>query len=328
MKTEFVRGLENLKSAGNSTVVATIGTFDGIHLGHREILEQVQTEAEKHSLTPVLITFDPHPRVVLTPDTAPKLLTTMKEKEQFIPDYFNGKVLVLTFDEKLRNMSAEDFARDILIEKVGVKKLIVGYDHALGKNRKGDTKELERLGETYGFEIEIVGPVLRHGEAISSTRIRKAMESGDFKTAIEFLGHHYAIYGKVVRGMGLGKKLGFPTANVDYDKSKLLPPDGIYACWARVGSEDLNGMMFIGQNHFNPAGGKSVEANLFDFDEDIYDDGIFVYPTHFVRENRKFSSTEKLKDQMKKDKEEVLIIMKKEKENVGRERAQSSNYLG
>ena len=325
MKTEFIQGIENYKTTGKLSAVATLGTFDGIHLGHQAILEQVQEEATEHSLMPVLITFNPHPQVVLNPEKAPLLLTSFEEKEQFIPDYFKGRVLALTFDDKLRNMSAEDFVKSILVDKVGVKTLIVGYDHALGKNRQGDAKELQRLGEKFGFEVRIVGPVMHDGQPVSASRIREAMKSGNFDDAVELLGHHYAIFGTVVRGMGLGKKLGFPTANVDYNERKLLPPDGIYACWAKVDGQDLNGMMFIGQNHFNPESGKSVEANLFDFDRDIYDEGIFVYPTHFIRENRKFSSTNELIAQMKKDKELVLNIIKKEKENASRERAQSSN---
>lgn len=325
MKTEFIRGIENFKRADAHSVVATIGTFDGIHIGHRAILEQVQTEAEQKALTPVLITFHPHPRVVLTPDSAPLLLTTIEEKEQFIPDYFSGKVLILTFDENLRNLSAEEFVKKVLVETVGVKKLIVGYDHALGKNRKGDAQELARLGQQYGFEVEIVGPILQNSEPVSSSSIREKMSRGEFDRAVELLGHHYAIFGTVMRGMGLGRKLGFPTANVNYNSRKLLPPDGVYACWTHVSKESYNGMMFIGRNYFNPEGGKSVEANLFEFDKDIYDEDIFVYPTHFVRENRKMSSTEELKEQMKKDKEEVLRIIEKEKENVGSQRAQSSN---
>ncbi len=325
MKTEFIKGIENYKPARKNSAVATIGTFDGIHLGHRAILEQVQQAAERDALTPVLITFQPHPRVVLTPDKAPLLLTTLEEKEKFIPDYFQGKVLVLTFDEKLRNLNAEEFVKTVLVEKVGLKKLIVGYDHAIGKNRQGDAKELQRLGQKYGFEVEIVGPIICEEKPISSSRIREAMLKGDFDEAVELLGHHYAIYGKVRRGLGLGKKLGFPTANVDYNERKMLPPDGVYTCWAKVGRDNLDGMMFIGRNYFNPAGGKSVEANLFNFDQDIYDKDIFVYPTHFIRENRKFASTDELKAQMKKDKEIVLNIIKKEKKNVSRERAQSSN---
>ena len=325
MKTEFVKGIKNYRTTGKLSTVATLGTFDGIHLGHQAILEQVQEVAAKESLTPVLITFNPHPQVVLNPEKAPLLLTAYEEKEQFIPDYFKGKVLVLTFDDKLRNMSAEEFVKSILVDKVGVKRLIIGYDHTLGRNRKGDAKELQRLGEKFGIEVGVVGPIVRDGKPVSASRIREAMKTGNFDSAVELLGHHYAIFGTVEHGMGLGKKLGFPTANVDYDERKLLPPDGVYACWAKVGGEDLNGIMFIGHNYFNPEGGKSVEANLFDFDRDIYDEGIFVYPTHFVRENRKFSSTDELKAQMKKDKEIVLNIIKKEKVNASRERAQSSN---
>jgi riboflavin kinase/FMN adenylyltransferase len=325
LKTEFVRGFDNFYLNSNEAAVATVGTFDGIHLGHRAILKQVNAAAISEKMVPLLITFDPHPRVVLSPESAPLLLTTMEEKERFIPDYFNGKVLVLKFDKHIRNMSAEQFVKTILVEKAAVKKLIVGHDHALGKNRKGDTAELRRLGEKYGFEVEIVEPVMHDGKPVSSSRIREAMQKGEFELATELLGHHYAIYGLVMRGMGLGKKLGFPTANVDYNERKLLPPDGVYGCWAKVGSENLSGMMFIGRNYFNPAGGKSVEANLFEFDKDIYDEDIFVYPTCYIRSNRKFSSTEELAAQMKLDKIEVMNKMKKEKENVSRQRAQSSD---
>lgn len=328
MRTEFIRGVDNFKSSASKSVVATLGTFDGIHLGHRAILEQVNSEAARDSLTPVLVTFEPHPREVLSPESVPLLLTTTEEKEQFIPDYFKGKVLVLEFNDSVKNMSAEEFVKEILVEKVRIKKLIVGYDHALGKNRKGDTEELKRLGEKHGFEIEIVGPVIYDGKPVSSSRIRDAMRSGEFELATELLGHHYAIFGTVMRGMGLGKKLGFPTANVDYNRRKLLPPDGVYGCWAKVGNDDLYGIMFIGRNYFNPAGGKSVEANLFEFDRNIYDEKIYVYPTHFVRGNKKFASTEELKAQMQLDKEVVLNLIKKEKENAGRKRTQSSNCCG
>jgi len=326
LNTEFIRGLNNYTTSGTGGAVATIGTFDGIHIGHRAILEQVQQEAKKNSLTPVLITFHPHPSIVLNPQKAPLLLTTIEEKEQFIPDYFRGRVLILTFDEHLRNLTPEEFIKTVLVDKVKVKKLIVGSGHALGKNRSGDTQELERLGKKYGFELVVVGPVMQDGQPVSSSRIRQAMTEGNFDEAVELLGHHYAIFGTVMRGMSLGKKLGFPTANVNYNKQKLLPPDGVYACWTKVDGEDLDGMMFIGRNYFSTDTGKSVEANLFDFDKVVYDRDILVYPTHFVRENRKFQSTDELKIQMKKDKELVLNIIAKENVNVGRQRAKSSNY--
>ena len=326
MKAQFIRDIEKYASEETSYAAATLGTFDGIHLGHKAIFERVQAEADANGLAPLLVTFHPHPRVVLTPDNAPQLLTTIEEKEHFIPDFFNGKVIFIKFDEEIRNMSAEQFVKDILVEKLRVKKLIVGFNHVLGKDRGGDNEELVRLGGKYDFEVVIVEPIMRDAKPVSSTRIREAMESGNFDEATDLLGHQYAIFGTVMRGMGLGRKLGYPTANVDYNKIKLLPPEGVYSCWVTVKDEHYSGMMFIGKNHFDPRGGISVEANLFDFDEDIYDEEIYVYPTRFVRGNQKFDSKDELIAQMKKDREIVIEILKEEKSNGIEKRAQSSNY--
>lgn len=326
MKAQFIRDIEKYASEETSFTAATLGTFDGIHLGHKAIFERVHSAAEANGLAPLLITFHPHPRVVLTPDNVPQLLTTIEEKEHFIPDFFSGKVIVIKFDEEIRNMTAEQFVKNILVEKLRVKKLIIGFNHVLGKDRGGDSKELSRLGSKYGFDVEIVEPIMRDAKPVSSTRIREAMQSGNFDEATNLLGHQYAIFGTVMRGMGLGRKLGYPTANVDYNKRKLLPPDGVYSCWVTVKDEHYSGMMFIGKNHFDPRGGISVEANLFDFDEDIYDEEIYVYPTRFVRGNQKFDSKEELTAQMKKDKEIVIDILKEEKSNGIEKRAQSSHY--
>jgi riboflavin kinase/FMN adenylyltransferase len=326
LKSQFIKDIDKYAAEENGCAVATLGTFDGIHLGHKAILERVQAEAKANELTPVLITFHPHPRVVLTPDTAPHLLTTIEEKKHFIPDFFDGRVIVITFDEAVRNMSAEAFVKKILIEKVCIKKLIVGFNHALGKDRGGDSDELTRLGKENGFEVEIVEPIMKEGKPVSSSRIREAMHNGKFDEATKLLGHQYAIFGTVMKGMGLGRKLGYPTANVDYNERKLLPPEGVYSCWVRVKETNHSGMMFIGKNHFDPKGGISVEANLFDFDEDIYDQEIYVYPTRFVRGNKKFDSTNELKAQMEKDKEIVIEIIKEENCNAAEKRAKSSNY--
>jgi len=326
LKAQFIRDIEKYASEETSFTAATLGTFDGIHLGHKAIFERVHSAAEANGLAPLLITFHPHPRVVLTPDNVPQLLTTIEEKEHFIPDFFSGKVIVIKFDEEIRNMTAEQFVKNILVEKLRVKKLIIGFNHVLGKDRGGDSKELSRLGSKYGFDVEIIEPIMRDAKPVSSTRIREAIQSGNIYEATNLLGHQYAIFGTVMRGMGLGRKLGYPTANVDYNKRKLLPPDGVYSCWVTVKDEHYSGMMFIGRNHFDPKGGISVEANLFDFDEDIYDEEIYVYPTRFVRGNQKFDSKEELTAQMKKDKEIVIDILKEEKSNGIEKRAQSSHY--
>jgi riboflavin kinase/FMN adenylyltransferase len=319
----FVRGIDNYCREGGRGTVVTVGTFDGMHRGHQEILRRVQGESHRLGLEPVLVTFDPHPRMVVTPDEAPLLLTTIEEKERFIPCFFSGRVVVLHFDNHVQNLSAEEFVKSILVDRIGVRKLVVGYDHVVGKNRSGNIEELTRLGASYGFDLEVVGPILYDGEPVSSSRIRRALTGNRLRDAIALLGHDYAIYGTVERGIGLGRKLGYPTANVRFDPCKLLPVEGVYVCWAHVGTGERDGMMFVGRNHFNPARKVTVEANLFDFDRDIYDEGIAVCPTHFVRPNQKFEDTESLRAQIKSDKENILNIIEREKDHVDLKRAKS-----
>jgi riboflavin kinase/FMN adenylyltransferase len=274
---------------------------------------------------PVLITFNPHPRVVVSPEEIPLLLTTIEEKEKFIPSFFNGSVLILEFSDKLKDMTADDFVRDILVDTLGAKKVVVGYDHAFGKDRSGTIDKLTELGEKHSFEVQVVGPVMHKEKPISSSRIRAALRDDDYEGAMNMLGHHYGIYGTVERGIGLGRRLGYPTANLRYSARKLLPRDGVYSCWAEVGGNCRAGMMFIGKNYFNPQERLSVEANLFDFDRDIYDQEMMLYPGRYLRSNRRFDSTEKLKEQLELDKQSVIRILEKERKDVNQQRAQGSN---
>lgn len=327
MSVEFIRGKENfLKDPSRQTIV-TIGTFDGIHRGHQEILKLVMSESRKSGSEAILVTFHPHPKVLVAPEHIPLLLTSLEEKGKFIPDFFDGKVLIMDFSDDLKNQTAEEFVKTLLVDTLHAKKLIVGYDHAFGKNRTGHIDELKEFGLKYGFDVEVVNPVLYNKKPISSSRIRKAILDNKYQEALTMLGHHYAIYGTVERGLGLGRRLGYPTANISYNMRKLLPAEGVYACWAQIGDECKDGMMFIGKNHFNPQQRITVEANLFDFDRDIYDEEMIVFPTHFIRPNQKFDSTDLLVKQIKKDKENVIRILNQEKENVAGQRAKSSNYL-
>ncbi len=311
MSFAFFRKLSDFKPDGDAGTVVTVGTFDGIHLGHQAILKRLTVLGKETGLLPTVVTFHPHPRVVVSPDSFPSLLTTTTEKEHFLPSFHNGAVVVLEFDSSLKNMSGEEFVRKILINKLGVKKLIVGYDHAFGRDRSGSTEELRRLGAELGFGVNIAEAVMVEGTPVSSSRIRAALIENRLKEAIKLLGHEYAIFGTVERGIGLGRKLGYPTANVNYGADKLLPFPGVYACRVIVNNEEFQGMMFIGHNYFNTAKAVTVEANIFDFDRDIYDAEISVYPTYFVREGRKFASTAELTEQMALDKKQVLRIVGK-----------------
>ena len=323
----MIRGLENYVTPGERGVVVTIGTFDGVHLGHQAILRQVTTAADKSGNPAVLITFQPHPRMLVTPEDAPLLLTTLEEKERLLRRYFNGTMLVLEFNTELQNLSARDFVEEVLVSRIGLTKLIVGYDHAFGKDRSGSILELKSLGQELGFEVDVVNPVKYDGDCVSSTQIRWVLRRGMLDRAIELLGHPLVIQGTVEKGIGLGRKLGYPTANVRYGRHKLLPVQGVYACRAQFGEADREGMLFIGRNHFNPEDRITVEANLFDFDADLYDKELVVYPTRYVRPNRKFDSPVALVEQIRLDKKEVLRIIDKEKQNVSDPRAESSNCL-
>ncbi|MCK4301143.1 MAG: bifunctional riboflavin kinase/FAD synthetase [candidate division Zixibacteria bacterium] len=326
MSIKIIRGLPGYQRPSGRPVVATTGTFDGIHRGHQEILRRVLAAGEATGYAPVLVTFHPHPRMLVTPDDAPLLLTTIEEKEQFLPDFFRGTVLVLDFTSELMSFSAEQFVRDILIDKLGMKKLVVGHDHAFGKNRSGSADELAALGKRWGFDVEVVGPVMLDNQRISSTYVRTLLREGRVDEAVRVLGHPYAIYGTVEKGIGLGHKLGYPTANLRCNPRKLLPRQGVYACRVRVRGLRENGMMFIGRNHFNPQERVTVEINLFDFDEDLYDTDITVCPVRFVREGRKFESTEALARQIRKDKDEIVKIIQREKRDVRDKRAESRDY--
>jgi riboflavin kinase/FMN adenylyltransferase len=249
--------------------------------------------------------------VLVTPDNPPPLLTVWEEKARLFADYMNGRLLVLRFNKELMSKSAEEFAREVLVEKLHLKKLIVGYDHAFGKNRSGTINDLMELSRKYSFELEVVNPVIIEGRPVSSTRIRNLIADRKFAQALDMLGHQYPIYGTVERGIDFGKELGYPTANISYNPRKLLPVDGVYSCRVEHKGQMFNGMMFIGVNHFNPEKKRSVEVNIFDFNREIYEQEIICYPRIFVRENIRFDNKEALMAQLAKDKENILKLINK-----------------
>ncbi len=317
MSLEIIKGINNFPKAGDATI-ATIGTFDGVHLGHRVILDRLMKVSEEKGLSPLAITFEPHPRVLVTPNDPPPLLTTLEEKVELFSKKMNGRLLILEFNRELMGLTAEDFVRDYLTARLNLKKLIVGYDHAFGKNRSGTINDLLELSKRYNFELEVVDPIIRDGRPISSTRIRHLIRDRQLTQAIEMLGHPYPIGGRIIKGIGLGKKIGYPTANIDFSPRKLLPVDGVYSCSINIAGKLYRGMMFVGNNHFNPEHSKTVEVNIFEFSEEIYNQYVICYPEVFIRENMVFGDTRALVAQIDKDKMEVLrIINKGEDRNVG-----------
>ncbi len=310
MSFEIVDGINNFPCPDKNTV-ATIGTFDGLHRGHLTLLNRLRKTAEQKDLYPIVMTFNPHPRELITPHAPPPLLTTNAEKQKLFSELIDGTLLFVEFNRKLMNTNARDFVKDVILGQLRTTNLIVGYDHAFGKDRSGTIEELKQMSEEFSFELEVVPPVLVDDMPISSTRIRRLFENGDYEKARKLLGHPYAVSGKVARGIGLGHKLGYPTANLEISPRKLLPHDGVYSCSVLIEEKLYKGMMFIGKNHFNPTVPKSVEVNIFDFDDDIYDKDIVVYPESFIRENRKYENTDRLVEQIALDKQEVIKIINK-----------------
>jgi len=289
--------------------VATLGTFDGFHLGHRSIFNALGRQAHNLGLPQVAITFHPHPRVIVTPDSPPLLLTTPEEKIEILRDRFDGSLVLLRFDENLREMSAEQFAEDVLVGRFGIRALVVGFNHSFGHNRTGTADQLHKIGEQRGFGVEVVGPVKYKDTPISSSRIRRAIHDGEWEDAVAMLGHPYPIHGVVTRGLGQGRKMGWPTINLEWEKRKLLPKEGVYSCTASVNGDSYKGMMFIGVNMLNPENTVSVEANLFDFDRSVYEKEATLYPRHFVRPNARFDSADLLAAQIARDKRKILDLL-------------------
>ncbi len=307
-------GLDSIWESGISNSAVTLGVFDGVHIGHRKIIEGVLGVREKEVLeSAVLFTFRRHPLSVTHPEMAPPLLTTLEEKLSLLDDFGLDAVFVLEFTEKLASRDYRNFIKDVLIGGVGMRHFVVGYDFRLGKNREGSQERLTSLGRELGFRVTVVPPVVTWGTVVSSTRIRRCIGEAKFRTAERFLGRSYFFDAVVVKGAGVGRKLDFPTANLSVDdSSKLLPPDGVYAVEVEVRGEVYAGMMNIG---FAPTihgdGTRRIEVHLFDLSEDIYGERVRVEVKDYVRDEEKFDNDISLKEQLKKDRWKVMEILKK-----------------
>ena len=273
--------------------VVTIGNFDGIHLGHREIFRRVVRRAQEIEGTAVVVTFVPHPLKVLDPERAPRLLNTYAEKERLVAASCIDIMVSLPFTSELADMPARDFVRDILVGRIGLRHLVVGYDYAFGRNREGDAAFLQRQGQKLGFSVEVIGPVSGEAEIYSSTLIRRRLGAGDVAGVVGLLGRHFTLEGRVVHGANRGRKLGFPTANLLTEK-EILPRPGVYAVKARYRGTLCDGVMNIG---FNPTFGTeriSLEVHLLDFEGDLYGESLRVYFVEHLRDEKVFSSPEEL----------------------------------
>lgn len=288
--------------------VVTSGTFDGVHLGHQKILSRLKEIAEKNSGETVVITFWPHPRLVLKPeDQSLKLLNTFEEKAGLLKEQGIHHLLRIPFTKEFSQITSLEFIKDILVDRIGTKKLVIGYDHRFGRNREGSFEELKLNGPKYGFDVEEIPRQEIDHLAVSSSKIRKALEEGDVVTAQHLLGQPYSITGRVVKGNRLGRVLGFPTANIDVDSHyKLIPAAGIYAVTVLHAAKRYKGMLYIGTRPTVEGAGPSIEVNIFDFDKDIYGEELTVNFEKLLRPDSKFKDLEALKNQLYKDKDAAM----------------------
>lgn len=278
----------------------TVGTFDGVHRGHQAVLAELNRQAQARGLESVVITFEPHPLEVVNPAAAPRLLTVRDEKCALLAA--SGRVEVLAFTRELARLEAEDFARQILVERFGVRHLVLGYDHGFGRGRSGDVDLLRRIGAESGFAVDVVDAVRDRGQTVSSSLIRTAVAHGDLAAAARWLGRPYDVHGTVVRGAGRGRTIGIPTINLAApDPRKLLPPDGVYG--VRVGwrGARYGGMMNQGPRPTFGITERALEIHLFDFDGDVYGESVSVEWVRRLRDVQTFASPEALLAQLARD---------------------------
>lgn len=291
--------------------VVTSGTFDGVHLGHQKILRRLQELATRKQGETVLLTYWPHPRLILQPDDKSlRLLTTLSGKVKLLEEMGVDHLIILPFTNELSQMSSEDFIRDILVDKIQTKTLVIGYDHKFGKNREGSFEYLQSHSHLFGFAIEEISRQDVDDLGVSSTKIRTALAQGDISTANKYLGRPYDLSGQVVKGQQIGRSLGFPTANIQIAEDyKLLPRDGAYAVHAEVNSIQYKAILNIGDRPTVDGQKKTIEAHLIDFERDLYGQELRIFFQEFLREEKKFENLDALKNQLVVDRERAIFIL-------------------
>ncbi|APG28913.1 riboflavin biosynthesis protein RibF [Syntrophotalea acetylenivorans] len=288
----IIKNLSELKEPLQDAVV-TIGNFDGVHLGHREIFRRVVRRSQELGGPAVVYTFEPHPLKFLAPDRAPLLINTNQEKAVLIEASCIDVLIRTPFDQNMADLPAHRFVREILVEKVGMRHLVVGYDYLFGKGREGNAQLLQRMGEYLGFAVEVLEPISGEGQVYSSTRIRQLIKEGQVHQVVDLLGRNFTLQGRVVHGFKRGQKLGFPTANLQTDK-ELLPSPGVYAVKVKRGAEVFNGVLNIGLNPTFEAAGLSIEVHLLDFDGQLYGEDLRVYFVKRLRDEMRFADSSEL----------------------------------
>ncbi len=297
---KIVREFENYTE--NTPKVLSLGMFDGVHFGHISIINLLKSLAQENNLETAILTFWPHPRKVFNPNDEIKLLNTLNEKLNLLENANLDVVFLKSFDENFRNLTGEEFVRQILVQKLNVKHIIIGHDHVFGKNKSGNFELLQKLSKELDFVVQQLDAVKEGEFNISSTKIRNCLANGNIIGANKMLGYHYSVSGKVIDGKKLGRTIGYPTANIEVDELKLLPKKGAYIVEVYVKNKFYKGMLSIGTNPTVNGDKLTVEVYILDFNEDIYGDEITVKFRDFLHEEIKFESLEKLIERLDEDK--------------------------
>ncbi|UKT64324.1 bifunctional riboflavin kinase/FAD synthetase [Pedobacter mucosus] len=300
----------------------TIGTFDGVHFGHQKIIKQLVEKAKAANGESVILTFFPHPRMIIDPENQDlKMINTINEKAEMLKNLGVDHLIITTFTRDFSNQSPEDYIKNTLVENIGTKHIIIGYDHRFGKDRAGNLTDLKAAGLHYGFTVEEIAEQDIHDVAVSSTKIRQALLEGDVSLAADYLGYPFSISGNVIKGDKIGRTIGFPTANIFVEETyKLIPGDGIYAVTVEMSLDLTNlefkpsapkhqifkGMAYIGQRPTINGMTRNIEVNIFDFDQEIYGQDIKMNFLKFLRHDVKFTGLEALKVQLHQDKEDTI----------------------
>jgi riboflavin kinase / FMN adenylyltransferase len=288
----------------------TVGSFDGVHLGHQAVLQEIARRAGAAGRASVLVTFEPHPLEVVNPQAAPPLLTTGPERREILAQTALDYVLFLRFDRRLAGLSPEEFVQEILLERCAMRELVIGHDHGFGRGRSGDVETLRRLGKEHGFDVDVVGAVDFGDQHVSSSRIRRAVAGGDLTTAAGMLGRPYQVSARVGQGEQRGRLLGVPTINLtEIAPQKLLPPDGVYAVRVEWRSGRAGGMLNQGPKPTFEDGRRSLEAHLFGFDGDLYGEWVRMEWVERLRDTKRFASVEALQQQLQRDRSRALAVL-------------------
>ncbi len=287
--------------------IVTLGTFDGVHIGHNAILDKICKAAQQENLESVILTFFPHPRLIVSNNYDIKLLNTIEEKSVLLEKKGIQNFIIHPFDKTFSELSPREFVTQVLVEKLNIQKIIIGHDHKFGKDRAADFNDLINFGKEFGFEVEEISAQQINEVSVSSTKIRNSLLEGNISLANDYLGYPYILSGNVVKGNQLGRTINFPTANIEISEDyKLIPKNGVYVVTANVNNQTVFGMMNIGVKPTLGENKLSIEVHLLNFDKDIYNQKIQVNVLERLRDEHKFDSFEALKSQLEVDKQNTI----------------------